>query len=479
MDSLRDRLALSRRWIRLAVLALLALSAAVVVQGATTAERDGTAADVPEAPPREGITVATESARYGTLMAWHPNGSRLYYADDHTKYFDVDPVPDTSATVEYTATDTIHTAGPNCRAPPCARNLVERTNLTTGATEVVRARYEATETAAEWHDHARINESHIAIADMATDQVLLVNTTSGLTEWRWDAQNAFPVTGGGPYPGDWTHLNDVEVLSDGRLMVSLRNQDQVVFLDPATGLQSNWTLGADDDHDTLHEQHNPDYVPESAGGPAVVVADSENSRLLEYQRRNGRWHRTWTWADGRLQWPRDADRLPNGNTLVTDTHGERVLEVAPNGSVVWTVPLEHPYDAERLGTGEGSTGGPSAVRANLTARTRAGGLSDSTAKSDRDAVVEVAKLLRQVLPSRWLNALYYVAPVWMDVPEGVAALVGLLTLGCWGLLELRWRSLPVGLRLPVYWRRGDSVDRDAEPMADGEERDGGAAHRED
>ncbi|WP_310898792.1 aryl-sulfate sulfotransferase [Haloarcula onubensis] len=471
---------MSRRRLRLALLAVVSLSALVVLQGATTAPRTGTAADVPEAPPREGITVATESARYGTIMAWYPNGSRLYYEDEHTKYFDVDPVKNTSATVEYTATDTIHTRGPTCWDPPCARNLVERTNLSTGETTVIRARYDDTETAAEWHDHARLSESEIVIADMVADQVLLVNTTTGLTEWRWDAQNAYPLTSGGGYPGDWTHLNDVEVLDDGRIMVSLRNQDQVVFLDRETGVQSNWTLGSDDNHSRLHEQHNPDFIPAENGGPAVVVADSENSRLLEYQRRNGSWHRTWTWTDGRMQWPRDADRLPNGHTLVTDTHGDRVLELARNGSVVWSIPLAHPYDAERLGTGEGSTDGPSAVRANLTSRTGGQRTGDPTAKSDRDTVVAVAKLLRQVVPSRWLNALYYVAPVWVGIRETAAVLVGLAALSLWGLAELRWRPLPVGVRLPVYRRSSDdgaddgnaAGDDSREPAAEGQRADG-------
>jgi len=453
----------SRRRLRLALLALVSLSTVVVLQGAATAPRSGTAADVPEAPQSGGITVATESARYGTIMAWHPNGSRLYYEDEHTKYFDVDPVAGTAATVEYTATDTVHTEGPDCRDPPCARNLVERTNLTTGETTVIRTRYDDTETAAEWHDHVRVSETEILLADMNADEVLLVNTTTGLTEWRWDAQNAFPVTGGGPYPGDWTHLNDVELLDDGRIMVSLRNQDQVVFLERDTGVQSNWTLGADDQHRILHEQHNPDYIPRERGGPAVVVADSENSRLVEYQRRDGDWERSWTWADARLQWPRDADRLPNGNTLVTDTHGDRVLEVAPDGSVVWSVELAHPYDAERLGTGEGSSGGESAQRANLTSRSvgaDGGGdqASDSSEKSDRDAVVAVAKLLRQVVPSRWLNAAYYVAPVWVGVPEAAATVLGLAAVLAWVVLELRWRSLPVGLRLPVYRRRVSAGD---------------------
>ena len=464
----------TRRRLRLALLAVGCCSALVVLQGATTAPRTGTAADVPEAPPRDGITVATESARYGTIIAWHPNGSRLYYEDEHTKYFDVDPVAGTAATVEYTATDTIHANGPNCRDPPCARNLVERTNLTTGETTVIRSRYDYKETAAEWHDHDRLSGSQIVVADMVGDQVLLVNTTTGLTEWRWDAQNAYPLRSGGGYPGDWTHLNDVEVLDDGRILVSLRNQDQVVFLNRDTGVQSNWTLGSDGNHSRLHEQHNPDFIPAERGGPAIVVADSENSRVVEYQRHNGSWERIWTWTDARLQWPRDADRLPNGHTLVTDTHGDRVLEVAPNGSVVWSVPLAHPYDAERLGTGEGSSGGPSAQRANLTSRSAGTGgerATDSSAKSDRDTVVAAAKLLRQVVPSRWLNALYYVAPVWVGIPETAATLAGLAALLAWALLELRWRSLPVGLRLPVYRTADPGTDDASTEQPSGTDRD--------
>lgn len=49
--------------------------------------------------------------------------------------------------------------------------------------------------------------------------------------WEWDAQRDFLTSSGGAYPKDWTPVNDVGVLKDGRIMVSLRNQDRVVFLD--------------------------------------------------------------------------------------------------------------------------------------------------------------------------------------------------------------------------------------------------------
>ena len=450
---------MNRRHLRVALFVALVLSVSVVAYGAATAERSGTAADVPTAPPRENVTVATESARYGTIMAWHPNGSRLYYDDTRTKYFDVDRIPGTM-TVEYAATDTIHTAGPTCSSPPCALNVVERANLSTGETEVVYARYDPSQHAAEWHDHERVNDTHLLIADMIDDRVVMVDTETELVEWAWDAQAAFPVEGGGPFPEDWAHLNDVDLLPDGRVMASLRNQDQVVFIEPGEGIQANWTLGAEDDYDTLYEQHNPDYIPASEGGPAVVVADSENARIVEYQRENGTWTRTWEWSDSRIQWPRDADRLPNGNTLVTDTHGSRLLEVAPNGSVAWSVPLAHPYDVERFGTGEDSTGGESAASLGLTSRTGGSG-ADGDGTSPLGAISDFVKSLA---PTWVVNGVLYVAPVWMGREQFFAVGLGLAVAVVWPVLELRWRFPDVGLRLPVY-REG----RDPEVRADGDE----------
>ena len=48
----------------------------------------------------------------------------------------------------------------------------------------------------------------------------------------------------------------------------------------------------------------------------------------------------------------DADRLPNGNTLVTLRNKGEVLEIGPNGKTVWKVrDLSSPSDADRLPNG--------------------------------------------------------------------------------------------------------------------------------
>lgn len=446
MSRFRAR-ATSKPAIRLFALLVLLLVAVTLAHAATTGLSTQTAADVPEAPPTDNITVVTESARAGTLIAYAPNGSVLYYNNSHTKYFDVDPVDGESMTVEYVATDTIHSQGPTCSDPPCAYNTVERVNLSTGDVTEVYSRYDYKETAGEWHDADRIDENRLVIADIVADQVFIVNTETEVVEWLWDAQSDYPVEGGGPYPADWAHVNDVEVLDDGRIMVSLRNQDQVVFLDRETGRIDDWTLGSEDDYEVQYEQHNPDYIPEERGGPAVVVADSENGRVQEFQRVDGGWERSWQWADDRIQWPRDADRLPNGNTLIADTHGKRVIEVDANGDIVWEVPVSHPYDVERLGTGDESAGGHSAQSLGLQSRT-----ADSSDDTERgfDPLAALSAAVHAVVPHRVVNGILYVGPAWMGRLEffavGVGAIVGL----GWLVAELKWRFPAISVRSPFY-----------------------------
>ncbi|RDZ39591.1 arylsulfotransferase (asst) [Haloferax sp. Atlit-10N] len=410
------------------------------------------------AEPRGNITViATDSNSWrgeassgprarAELVGFNPDGSILYYNDSHTRYWDVDPVPETRTTVEYMFADHLEpSACPDTSnfaqrrvdegvwneyeaarsTNACTRNGYERVNLTTG--EVTRVWSETTpgKEATRYHDADRLNETHLAVADIYLDRVFVVNTTSGQTEWTWNASNGFTRDTGGPYPEDWTHINDIEVLEDGRLMVSARNQDRVVFLN-RSGLIDEWTLGAEDDYSILYEQHNPDYIPEANGGPAVLVGDSENNRVVEYQRTEDRWEQSWVWRDARMQWPRDADRLPNGHTLVTDSNGNRVFEVDKQGEVVWSVNIAFPYEAERLGTGDESAGGPSATQANLDSRT--GSLSD-----------RVLTFGKQLIPGKYLNGLMYITPVWMGFVE-VFELVMLLGTGLlWGGVEVVWR----------------------------------------
>jgi hypothetical protein len=364
-------------------------------------------------------------------------------------YFDVDPVPGTTRTVEYVAVDLVSA---NCDLEsritggrPCSRNVVERVNLSTGEVDRLFAHKTRPKDIGGWHDVDRIGEDRFVVAGSTSDRVFIYNTTTDLVEWQWSVQSAFDTESGGLFPSDWAHLNDVERLPDGRIMVSLRNQDQVVFLTREQGVDSAWTLGSENDYDTLYEQHNPDYVPAERGGPAVLVADSENNRIVEYQRVNDGWEQTWAWQDATVQWPRDADRLPNDHTLVSDSGGDRVLEVDERGEVVWSVAVDTPYEAERLGTGdESATGRAASVIPDARARVRSDTAATQRGVPLRGRVVEVA---RSVVPSLLLNGVLFITPPGFGVFHFVGGGVFAVSAVLWALVEFHWSAFT--LRLPV------------------------------
>jgi len=233
------------------------------------------------------------------------------------------------------------------------------------------------------HDVDLINGDELLMNDMGDEhnRVVAYNLTREDITWEYrfdDHTDVFPRSGGGEYGVDWTHNNDVEQIHPGVVMVSLKNFDQVVAVNRSTRTVE-WTLGEDDDLDVLHKQHNPDYILTDDGRPTVVVADSRNDRVAEYTLEGGEWNLTWELVGGGLDEPRDADRLPNGNTLVVDRHGHRMVEATPDGEVRWEVSLPfQPYDAERLGTRDESSG-PTMLDANATGTTELDSESVDTA----------------------------------------------------------------------------------------------------
>lgn len=406
----------------------------------------------PVVPPSNGTTVVTTARRWqsdveAAIVAFEPDGTVAYYNNSHYLYQDVDPLPNQSADLF------LLTANPQKKSKcpsgtqTCSLNGFYRIRI-----EEEGLRHVYTEQSSNpdpdgsmnWHDADQINSTHYVVADIARDRVFIVDVRTGQKTWMWNASAAYNRSSGGSYPGDWTHINDVEVLPDGRIMASLRNQDSVVFIEPGEGLQENWTLGSDNNHSVLFGQHNPDYVPASRGGPAVLLADSENNRVVEYQRVNGSWKLSWAWSDSQLQWPRDADRLPNGHTLIVDSNGGRVLEVDENGEIVWSMAISLPYDAERLGTGDESAGGYSARALGLESRVEA---TTSGRPALREKIIFEQKrelllrsILTQIIPHRTVSlvvsGLLFVTPAWVLVPELIAIVVGVLSTLSWIVLEL-------------------------------------------
>jgi hypothetical protein len=201
----------------------------------------------------------------------------------------------------------------------------------------------------EVHDVEKLPSGEFVMTDMEYERIMTVE--NGEITWQWNASQRYDAPAD-PTRTDWLHINDVDYLGDDRFLVSVRNANELVVVERGQGVVSVINDGGDPS--VLDHQHNPQWL----GDGAVLVADSENNRIVELHENEttGEWEVAWelTRAEGTdLAWPRDADRLQNGNTLVTDSANQRIFEVNESGTVVWSyrTPLI-PYEADRLPEGE-------------------------------------------------------------------------------------------------------------------------------
>jgi hypothetical protein len=205
----------------------------------------------------------------------------------------------------------------------------------------------------EVHDAEMLPSGNILVADMEWESIFVFDPETRERVWTWNASQHYDAPAD-PTKQDWLHLNDVDRIATGRYLVSIRNTNQLLVVERGEGVVE--VINEDGDPDVLNQQHNPHWL----GDGAVLVADSENHRVVELHRNEttGEWEVAWSVGkigDIPLDWPRDADRLPNGHTLITDSRNNRVVEIRENGSVVasYSVP-SLPYEADRLPYGESS-----------------------------------------------------------------------------------------------------------------------------
>jgi outer membrane protein assembly factor BamB len=259
----------------------------------------------------------------------------------------------------------------------------------------------------EVHDADRLENGETAIIDMGNNRAFTV-AENGTITWQWNASDHLTEGtpfhdeyGGDPRGGpesDWTHMNDIDRLENGNFQLSIRNFDVLVEVDPATNDIVDVVgepRGVDGNDPIFHEQHNPHRL-ESAG--TVLVADSENDRIVEVDVDTG--EVVWTFEGDRrhLKWPRDADRLPNGNTLVTDSQNSRVVEIDREGDVVWEYVVRDdgkygiPYEADRISLPEEPASNVSGRE--LASEEREGGVS----------VVDRARAFARIYLPTWVQA---------------------------------------------------------------------------
>jgi hypothetical protein len=163
-------------------------------------------------------------------------------------------------------------------------------------------------------------------------QVKEVNP-SGQVVWSWHAKDVFDIE---PYASiqkeGWTHANAVERLPNGNTLVDLRNFNITVEVNPEGKIvwQYDWTkLGAN--------PHEPTLLP---NGNLLISLSPHPWQEVEIDRITGKVVWQYTWIPDRMGQGglRDADRLPNGNTLVNA--GNKIVEITPDKEVVWQLRVQ-------------------------------------------------------------------------------------------------------------------------------------------
>jgi hypothetical protein len=179
-----------------------------------------------------------------------------------------------------------------------------------------------------------------AVRDSPYAQALLPDSAPSASGFR----RTRTVNQPGENPGDVLHANAVRVLraaraprfplfKAGQVVVSLRSLDCLIVVDPATRSVTWAATGV------WRKQHDPEFLD---NGDLLLFdnagAGDKGSRVLEYDPVT----QSYPWSYGGGHSPAFTaevrgvkQRLPNGNTLIADPDGARVLEVTADKELVW------------------------------------------------------------------------------------------------------------------------------------------------
>jgi hypothetical protein len=168
-------------------------------------------------------------------------------------------------------------------------------------------------------------------------------TRGGETVWEWRTWEHFDPVADGiveiQAPRSlWTNGNSIEELPDGDILASYRPTSTVIRLSRTTG-KILWKLGSP----TVAGQHAPTLLPNGnilifdngvhrlddpvPFSRVIEVDPATNKVVWKYQDKPA-----WNFFSPRMGC---AQRLANGNTLITESSFGRLFEVTKEGEIVW------------------------------------------------------------------------------------------------------------------------------------------------
>ena len=147
---------------------------------------------------------------------------------------------------------------------------------------------------------------------------------------------------------EWTHMNTCTVLANGDILISIRGTNSIYIIDKKTG-DITWRFGRGE----LAHQHEPvmlnngnilvfdngEHRPFPKFSYSRVVEINPKTNAIEWEYKDDPPFAFFSSNQGGCQ------RLPNGNTLITDSNAGRIFEVTHDCEIVWEYisPFYGPY----------------------------------------------------------------------------------------------------------------------------------------
>lgn len=185
------------------------------------------------------------------------------------------------------------------------------------------------------HDADRLPNGNILFAfgsgDTITDAQAKEITPDGKVVWSWYAKNEYNKA---PYneisDQGWTHTNAVLRMENGNTLISPRNFDMLVEVNSDGEVVKEIGKGI------MKYQHDPVFLD---NGNILFANHDEPNEIIEINPDTNDIIWKYTIMNQQMQPVRDADRLPNGNTLLTGTNS--IIEITSEGEVVWVLKLKN------------------------------------------------------------------------------------------------------------------------------------------
>jgi outer membrane protein assembly factor BamB len=191
---------------------------------------------------------------------------------------------------------------------------------------------------------------------MFADRIREVDRDGNLT-WEWNSWEHLDPEVDVITPTDlrdeWSHSNTIVPLPNGDYMISMRNISTVARVDRKTG-NFAWKITPP----LLAQQHDPNFLD---NGNVLVFNNGTQRRnvplifsnIVEVEPVSG--SVVWNYRDSSSMmsffssYISGVQRLPNGNTFITEGISGRMFEVTPLGEVVWEYTNPYFFEARVFG----------------------------------------------------------------------------------------------------------------------------------